>query len=415
MTREKTETHSATSFQDDWLSVEEFKDWLKKTSNPQKAHCTVCNTTFDINSGGRTSVESHHIGKRHGEKLENRRKSMIGHYFVKKGANAEDQPTSSSKPQSSVLVAPYDLSAEVEAADIRWCLHMVDSHLSYRSCDVMPDLFKKMFPDSPVAQQFQMKKDKARYMIVFGIYPALRASLIATINASPWYSVSFDESHNRHQQKCQMDINIRYWNNHKNIVESSYLDSRFLYRPNAENLVEELTISTKELDMQKFLHLSMDGPFTNWCVLDLLDERLVEQGFRRTLNIGSCSLHILHGAFRTGMQKTEWGLGKLLKAMHKILDESPARRDVYLRVGDSEKFPLKFCDTRWIEDLRVAERALEIWTSILSLIKHFEGLSVSKRPQNNKSYDRLVQNRNDLLVPTKLHFFLLLLGYLSLI
>ena len=58
MTREKTETHSATSFQDDWLSVEEFKDWLKKTSNPQKAHCTVCNTTFDINSGGRTSVES---------------------------------------------------------------------------------------------------------------------------------------------------------------------------------------------------------------------------------------------------------------------------------------------------------------------------------------------------------------------
>ena len=115
------------------------------------------------------------------------------------------------------------------------------------------------------------------------------------------------------------------------------------------------------------------------------------------------------------MQKTEWGLGKLLKAMHKILDESPARRDVYLRVGDSEKFPLKFCDTRWIEDLRVAERALEIWTSILSLIKHFEGLSVSKRPQNNKSYDRLVQNRNDLMVPTKLLFFLLLLGYLILI
>ena len=56
MTREKTETHSATSFQDDWLSVEEFKDWLKKTSNPQKAHCTVCNATFDINSGGGTSV-----------------------------------------------------------------------------------------------------------------------------------------------------------------------------------------------------------------------------------------------------------------------------------------------------------------------------------------------------------------------
>ena len=396
-----SETHSSTTFQDDWLSEGEFKDWLKKAPSPEKAYCSVCNSTFDIANGGRSALVSHHKGKKHEKILEDRKKNAIGNFFTR----VEDQQPTSSKQQQSVLVAPYDLGVEVEAAEIKWCLHMVESHLSYKSCDAIPDLFKKMFPNSPVAQHFQMKKDKARYLIVFGIYPALRANLIATINASPWYSVSFDESHNRHQQKCQMDVNVRYWNNHKNIVESSFLDSRFIYRPNAETLEEELKMSTKDLDMQKLLHLSMDGPTTNWCVLDLLDERLVESGFKQTLNIGSCTLHILHGAFRTGMQKTEWGVGKLLSALFKILDESPARRDVYLRIGDSERFPLRFCDTRWIDDVPVSNRALEIWPSIVAFINHFEGLCKSKRPQNNKSYDRLVTHRLDLLVPSKFHFF----------
>ena len=47
--------------------------------------------------------------------------------------------------------------------------------------------------------------------------------------------------------------------------------------------------------------------------------------------------------------------------MHKILNESPARRDFYLKKGSSSKFPIKFYETQWIEDKEVAERALEVW------------------------------------------------------
>ena len=101
----------------------------------------------------------------------------------------------------------------------------------------------------------------------------------------------------------------------------------------------------------------MDGPKTNWKVLQLVDDALESGGFTRTLNIGSCTLHILHGAFGTGILYTKWELGKLMKAMFKILDESLARRDVYLGEGTSGKFPMEFCQTRWIEDEPVANRA----------------------------------------------------------
>ena len=170
---------------------------------------------------------------------------------------------------------PYVMADDVLDAEIVWCLHMVHSHLSYRSCDPIPPIFQRMFKTCPIAQQFHMKKDKAKYMIVYGLYPALKVKLQAQINASTWFSVSFDESLNRHQQKCQMDINIRFWGNEKHIAQSVYYDSKFLLRPNEPNLKEEVFNSIEALSMAKFLHLAMDGPSTNWNVLDLVNEHLV--------------------------------------------------------------------------------------------------------------------------------------------
>ena len=112
-----------------------------------------------------------------------------------------------------------------------------------------------------------------------------------------------------------MHVNIRYWNVHKNMAETPFFTSRLILIPNAENLKDELFISIEPLEKSKFLHLSMDGPFTNWLFLDLVDGVLEDGGSSKTINIGSCSLHILHGAFGTGIQSTGWMLGKLMKAM----------------------------------------------------------------------------------------------------
>ena len=77
-------------------------------------------------------------------------------------------------------------------------------------------------------------KDTARCMIIYGIYPGFKQTLKTMINNSPWYSVSFDERLNKNQQKFRMEVNLRYWSDEKNIAETSYLDYKFLLRPNAE-------------------------------------------------------------------------------------------------------------------------------------------------------------------------------------
>ena len=95
-----------------------------------------------------------------------------------------------------------------------------------------------------------------------------------------------------------------------------------------ENLKCELVASILVLDLAKFLQLSMGGPNTNWNLLNLVNSHLVENGHKNLIEIGSCSLHIVHGAFQTGATKTGWELNKVLKAMYNEcineFNESPA-------------------------------------------------------------------------------------------
>ena len=91
--------------------------------------------------------------------------------------------------------------------------------------------------------------------------------------------------------------------------------------------------------------------------------------------------------------------------MHNIFNESPARHDVYLKEQSSSKFQIKFCETRWIEDKEVAERALKVWESVVATVRYWEILCKSKKPKNNNSFDTLVIHYQDLLMTAKLHFF----------
>ena len=86
----------------------------------------------------------------------------------------------------------------------------------------------------------------------------------------------------------------------------------------------------------------MDGPNTNWKVLELLHSDRCENDYPTIINIGSCGLHVIHGAFKTGINATDWDLKKILKAMWKIFDDSPARRDTYIELCEVSKFPLRY-------------------------------------------------------------------------
>ena len=49
----------------------------------------------------------------------------------------------------------------------------------------------------------------------------------------------------------------------------------------------------------------------------------------------------------------------------------------------SEVFPLQFCGHRWLEDKRVAERAVEMWTSLTTCITEILKKPTSQVPTSS--------------------------------
>ena len=90
----------------------------------------------------------------------------------------------------------------------------------------------------------------------------------------------------------------------------------------------------------------MAGPSVNLKFLQKVQDDRVENGQPALIDIGSCGLHTVQGAFKCGAQSTWWKLKEILSGSYQILHDSPTRRDDYRSVNDSVIYLLKFCATR---------------------------------------------------------------------
>ena len=75
------------------------------------------------------------------------------------------------------------------------------------------------------------------------------------------------------------------------------------------------------MDERKLLQVSMDGPSVNLKLLRLLQSER-KKDIQELLDIGTCGLHTIHGAFKTGMEASGWEIKKTLKAAYTILHDS---------------------------------------------------------------------------------------------
>ena len=149
-------------------------------------------------------------------------------------------------------------------------------------------------------------------------------------------------------------------------VVTQYFDSQFMGHTTVSDLLKSLKCSLSKLNNRKLLQISMDGLRVNLKLLSLLcvDREKEDADLPKLLNVGSCGLHVVHTAFCTGMPGYRL---KNRRTPHDILVSVPwftsKKRWLHNSEG-STVFPLKFCATQWVEDDRVAERALEIWPNV---------------------------------------------------
>ena len=207
----------------------------------------------------------------------------------------------STEEKRSSSMTKLTLTREQHKAEIFWALKSVMSHFSYNSAHDITDVFKAMFPDSIIAQHMSCGPTKLSYLISFGIAPYFMDLLLKELKDAPCFVISFDESFNEELEKEQMDFIVRYFKDGE--VKSRYLSSGFIGHTTAKDLKRTFEECTEKLDLKNLIQVSMDGPNVNWKMLDLIvEDRNSNETYPKLLDVGSCSLHVVHGAFRTGMK-----------------------------------------------------------------------------------------------------------------
>jgi len=427
------------SFNQDWLNKSlnpQFSSWIKQVpTNKNQAHCILCLKNFELSTMGRSSVMSHLKGSTH---IRNssavNANQHINTMISKKVSDSEPQEaTSTEEPVKNLNVsgaAATALSLEVPAivpstsavsttmriagntmnnhltnsavtdSEIIWCLKVVMNHLSFNSCKDLGNTFQTMFPDSDIARKFTLSPAKVAYTIVHGLAPYFSDNLQKSLQDCTFVVVCFDEALNKIAQRGQMDIVVRFWDDCGNIVVTRYLTSVFLGHATAKDLEEKFKQGLAGVNLHKVVQISMDGPSVNWKFLESFSANTrPDASDPKLFDLGSCGLHVVHGAFQSGHRAAGWTVSEMLRSMYGLFKDSPARRADYTAETGSTCFPKKFCQVRWLGNAEVAARAIEIFPHVKKYVDK------TKKLPNNFTCNNITAACADPLVLAKLSFF----------
>ena len=221
-------------------------------------------------------------------------------------------------------------NSETIKAEVIWVMKCVASGYSNNSRRDLQKIFSTMFTDSN-AKSITVGANKMRYGMNFGIAPVFKSILMEPVKKVEVFVALFDESLNEQTQNCEMDILTRYFDDIENMVKVRYLTSNFMGHSTRTDLYLEFSSALKEFDGIKLLQISMAGPNVNLKFLNDIDctKDRVGNEQHELIFIGTCGLHVTHGAFKTGAESTDWKLKKVIKAAFQILHDSPARCEDY--------------------------------------------------------------------------------------
>ena len=411
-------------FNTDWLVNEAYKGWLRSVKEDRhSAYCMICCRKLSLANMGKAALKSHMEGAVHKNRFSelSKKTCTVASFFPTQRPEKSVQPSSTARSSTVTsqntdtnaahsslgLLHLSTLSKKVIDAEIIWALKCVDSHFSSHSNIGMNDLFKKMFSDSEIAQQYSMSQTKLSYVTTFGFGPYFSRKLLEDVNNSPAYSILFDESLNDQLQCKQLDVHVRYWSSAKLQVESRYLTSLFIGHGKTEDILRHYEEATKHLDQSKVWQVGIDGPNVNLSFERELRALRKEMNLPSLILLGTCGLHIVHGAFQTGAKETDWNFDKYLLRQYKLFKDSPARREDYVTFTGVDSFPSKFCNHRWLENLPVAIKSL---TNLPSMKEYCVQAAIHKaEPKKHEGYSYVKQVvMNDKLIKAKHHFWMAL-------
>ena len=220
-------------------------------------------------------------------------------------------PVNNKQKQQVISITPT-LQTQVTAAEGLWVFKVSEDDLSLRTCDDISTLFKRMFPDSNIANLITMSRSKISYILQDGLGSSLLLSwLCDNISKSTGcYTLMFDETTTK-QNKKQMDLLIRYFDETEEKFVTKFLGCVMFCRATADDIcnlfIKLHDDNIYDLPWGKLFNISADGQNIKKTIWRKFQELLQERNYKGLLDFISCTLHTMHNAFRKEISSHQLG------------------------------------------------------------------------------------------------------------
>ena len=167
------------------------------------------------------------------------------------------------------------------------------------------------------------------------------------------------------QQKKQYDGYIQYWSPKLDLVTSAYCGSLFVGHCFSKDLLNHFASSGKDThwELDLLLQIGMDGRNVNLKFERDLSSQIMNEYGVSFLNIGSCSLHQTHNAFRRGVLTFGFDIENFVFDVNYFFKSSAAHRkdyDIMQYFTDIEtKYVMKYVISRWLSIKKPLLRILD--------------------------------------------------------
>ena len=345
--------------------------WASKKDETY-ASCNVCSCELKFSTLGFHALLQHSTKPKHKAKADVRFSSLMQHFTAQRSTSSTSNQRASSSSTATTgtrtLVLDLSLNDKVTAAETTWLFKVAECDLSLRDADQTPEMFKRMFPDSAIANSFTMSRQKASYNIQDGIGPLLKENIVKDVSdSSACFTLMFDETTTLQEQK-QMDLLLRYWSETENKVITKYFLSLFFGRAKATDIVAmfQQLQETEQLPWRKLCNISTDGPNINRAIWRLFNDDLREQGFNGLLPFLPCTLHIIHNGFRKIFDVLGEDVTTLVFDLHAWFKNHPCKKEDFINLSndtalENEAVFLRHVITRWLTLSTTLKRILERW------------------------------------------------------
>ena len=224
---------------------EEFFSWVQPVfGDPFWVNWCICITSkpFLIGNAGITQVKQHADTATHTQSHKTYSNQTP---FLKPGPSA-----------------PLQLTAKDGAlkAEVIEALKMVELNMSFASANDSGKSFAIQFPDSNIAENYQMEEIKAKYFIQFGVYLHLHSMLLEDLKNMP-FTFLFDKT-TTSQIKKQYNSYIIFYSKQERKVVTQYTGSLFVGHCKKVDLLDHFFkfMENFKVDNDFLVSNGMDGP-----------------------------------------------------------------------------------------------------------------------------------------------------------